>query len=194
MERIDAKPQEECAQPAERETDDVGEAALDPFDEGLGSPLDCVAAGLIKRLTRLHIVVNLGIRQGSHSYLGDLVSNLRSGVAGLHKGEPGYHQVTASAQQAQKPVGLVPIFRLTQEATATFDDGVCAKDQPLPYPSRYIGSFAKSQSFGVRCRRRPRKRIRFVNQAGDDPVLDPQCLQQRFPPWRGRSQDNHNFR
>jgi hypothetical protein len=174
MEWVDAESEEECAEPAKREADDVGKAALDPFNEGFGSSLDCVAAGLIKRLTRLHIVVNLGVRQGSHSHLGHLVSNLRSGVASLHKGEPGYHQVTASAQQAQKPVGLVSIFRLTQEATATFDDGVCAKDQPLPYPSRYIGSFAKSQGFGVECRRRPRKRTCFIDQTRDNLVLDPQ--------------------
>lgn len=126
FQRVDAEPQKQRAKPAERQSDHIGKASLDPLNEGLGSSLDRVPPSLIERLTGPDIGIDLGIRQGSHSHLGYLVSDLSSGIAGLHDSKPRYDLMASTAQPLQKPASFIAIFRFTQQATVTFDNSIRA--------------------------------------------------------------------
>ncbi len=137
--------------------DDVVPGPLGALDERTAEALDRVRPGLVERLARRDVGIDLGPTQGAEPHPADLDDPVH--VAVTRNGDPGEDLVGAPRQPAEHGAGVVGVCRFAQELAVERHDRVRADHDGLGMSFGDVAGLVVRQPGDV-------ARSRFVRQRG----------------------------
>ena len=171
-----------------RESDHIGEAAFDRFDEQLAAFLQRVGTRLVHHLDCSRVFFNDAIVIDTESHVGDFMEFSLPHWFHLREMNARRDLVHASGQSPEHPLCIRFVTRLSQRATFQPDEGVCPEDYSVWMTRRdfeCLGSgIGRDQSGQVQ-----RRIVDLQSRGGIGQKIQSRGLQQFLPSRRRGGKD-----